>query len=69
MSDKSLFDAIESRDLSAVIDNMYAYRHSLSCACPDCDLRARLSLEHRDEPKQYESNIEPNTGLRRQGEI
>ena len=35
----------------------------------EADLRARLSLETRDEPRQYESNIEPSTGLRRHGEI
>lgn len=46
--------------------------HSIGCRYRvefAADLRARLYLEQRDEPREYVSNIEPNTGLRRHGEI
>lgn len=35
----------------------------------DADLRARLDLEQRDEPRERYSNIDRDAGLRRYGEI
>lgn len=70
MTDKSIWDAIQSRDLAGVLDHMYAYRHAINCACPDCDLRARLSLEQRDEPRERGySMIDADSGQPKQGPL
>lgn len=70
MSAKDLFSAIQNRDLSGVLDQMYAYRHPIDCACPECGLRERLSLEQRDEPRERGwEMVDDDSGQPTQGEL